>query len=113
MCVCVAWQLFSPSPVADLFVLAEPNKSLNKQTNHNLLLLITVACRTTRTNTVVLNISTDVIIFGTRPPDSYLRPDHSCADIQYNSTTSSVLVYNSSTSNSNKPQQIMICMFIQ
>ena len=33
---------FIPSPVADLFLLAEPNKSLNKQTDHNLLLLFTV-----------------------------------------------------------------------
>ena len=39
-------QQFSPSPVADQFMLAEPNKSWNKQTNHNLLLLIAVACIT-------------------------------------------------------------------
>ena len=42
VCLCVAWQQLCPCPVADLFVLAEPNKSLIKQTNHYLLLLITV-----------------------------------------------------------------------
>ena len=31
--LCVVWQQLIPSPVADLFVLLEPNKSLNKQTN--------------------------------------------------------------------------------
>ena len=47
MCLCVAWQQFSP--VADLFVFSA----------------------------VVLNISTAVILFGTRPTASYLRPNPS------------------------------------
>lgn len=53
----------SPSPVAELFLLVQANKFLNKQRNHNLLLVFTVTLYRalvahTQSHGVVPNIST-------------------------------------------------------
>ena len=57
------------------------------------MVLVELLCKSNITLEVVLlyrNISTAVVILGTQPTASYPRPNNSRADIQYNSTTSSV-----------------------
>jgi hypothetical protein len=86
------WPLSRPSPVAEVFVLAEPNKWLNRQTTNNPLWPITVNLRscvkavTLELERSYTTISTAVIIMGTWPVASYLWPviDISQASTQSN-----------------------------